>query len=107
MQKYKAKPQIIDNVRFASKHEARRYEMLKLMLQAGAIKDLVLQPKFEVLPGYVKNGKKIRAIHYVADFMYETEAGTVVGDAKGFKTKEYLLKKKMFEYRYPYTLSEV
>ena len=37
-----------------------------------------------------------RATYYVADFVYkDAEGNEVVEDVKGFRTAEYLLKKKM------------
>ena len=36
-----------------------------------------------------------RATTYVADFVYEQDGKTIVEDTKGFRTKEYELKKKM------------
>lgn len=47
------------------------------------------------------DGEKIRAIKYVADFVYEDKDGrTVVEDAKGMRNQTYLLKRKMFLYKY-------
>ena len=44
--KYRAVPTVIDGIRFASKAEARRYGELRLLEQAGEIRDLVRQPRF-------------------------------------------------------------
>lgn len=92
----------IDGHKFDSTKEGKRYNELKLLERAGAIKDLELQKVFELQPGYTKNGKKIRPITYKADFVYLNLANNkiIVEDVKGFKTKEYLLKKKIFEYVY-------
>lgn len=102
--KFGAKPTFIDGVRFPSKLEALRYADLKFQERAGLIRDLKLQPKFELQPKYTNaNGDKIRAITYVADFSYfDVERGCqVVEDAKGVKTEVYKLKKKLFEFKYP------
>jgi hypothetical protein len=83
---------------------------LKFLERAGKIKDISLQHKFELQPSFKKNGKTIRAITYIADFVYFDleRMVNVVEDVKGYKTKEYLLKKKLFEYKYPYlTIKEV
>ena len=103
MSKYHSKKIKIDGITFDSKAEANRYCELKLLERAGKIKDLSLQHKFELQPSFKKNGKTIRAITYVADFVYFDfeRMAHVVEDVKGFKTKEYLLKKKMFEFKYP------
>jgi Protein of unknown function (DUF1064). len=101
--KYRAKKTIIDGITFASKAEARRYFELKILLKAGDIKDLQLQPKFVLQPKYInlETGKTEREIAYIADFQYADKSGKViVEDTKGFKTKDYLLKRKMFIYRY-------
>lgn len=98
----------VDNIKFDSKKEAKRYSELILLQQKGFISCLELQPKFELQPTFKKNGETIRAINYKADFRYFENGQWVVEDAKGFKTKEYLLKKKMFEYKFPnMTIKEV
>ena len=40
----------VDGIKFHSIAEAERYSELKLLLQAGIIYNLVLQPKFEIYP---------------------------------------------------------
>ena len=64
------------------------------------IKDLQLQVKFELQPAFEKNGIKYRAINYIADFTYMQDGKLIVEDTKGYRTKEYQLKKKLFEYKY-------
>lgn len=108
--KYKNKTVSYDGIMFDSKHEAKRYRELVLLLKGGKIKALELQKKFVLQPSYKKNGKSIREISYVADFVYfDTERNRViVEDAKGYRTEVYKLKKKMFEYVYPeLTIEEV
>ena len=110
MSKYFSKKAVVDGIEFDSKAEAKRYCELKLLERAGKIKDLSLQHKFELQPSFKKNGKTIRAIVYVADFVYFDleRMVNVVEDVKGFATKEYLLKKKLFEYKYPdLTITEI
>ena len=103
MSKYHSKKVTVHGITFDSKKEAERYRQLKLLEMAGKIKELELQVKFVLQPSFKKNGKTIRAITYVADFeYYDVAKGKyIVEDVKGYKTKEYQLKKKMFEYRYP------
>lgn len=109
--KYNAKKTVVDGITFDSKAEAKRYTELKMLERAGLIIKLKLQPKYEVLPSYTNgNGRKVRAMHYIADFeYYDTEKKRmVVEDVKGHKTREYLLKKKLFEKRYkPQTIKEI
>ena len=103
MSKYRSKKVTVDGITFMSKKEAKRYCELKLLERAGKIKDLQLQYQFILQPPFKKNGKTIRAITYVADFVYfdMERMKNVVEDVKGYKTDVYQLKRKMFEYRFP------
>ena len=94
--KYGSKKTIVDNITFHSKKEANRYCELKLLEKAGKIKDLSLQPKIELLKGFSYNGERIRPIHYIADFRYYIDDIEHIEDTKGYKTKDYIIKKKMF-----------
>ena len=100
--KYHNKKMTINGIIFDSKLEAKRYTELLYMQKANLIKDLELQPKFELQPSFKKNNKTYRKIEYVADFKYyDVKKGiVVVEDTKGIKTKDYILKKKLFEYKY-------
>jgi hypothetical protein len=92
VRKYRNTPTEVDGIRFASKREAVRYSQLKLLEQAGEIKELSLQPRF---PLHVNN--KL-VCTYVADFFY-VDARTdeaVIEDAKGVQTPEFKLKSKLF-----------
>lgn len=101
--KYRAEKVTVDGIRFDSKREAKRYEMLMLMAQTGQITNLELQPAFDL---HDKSGAKICT--YKADFRYRNVKGTtVVEDAKGFKTPIYRLKKKWVESEYGITIVEV
>lgn len=107
--KYKNEPIIIDGHRFPSKKEARRYSQLKILEKAGEIHSLQLQVAFELQPKFKnpETGETIRAIKYVADFVYKDNEGNIhIEDAKGFKTDVYELKKKMMLY-HGYTIEEV
>lgn len=101
--KYYNKKTIIDGVVFASKLEAKRYTELKLLEKQGIIKDLELQPSYDLIPSFKKDNKTYRKSTYKADFSYfDIENNkTIVEDTKGFKTPIYMLKKKLFEYNYP------
>ena len=70
MNKYRNKKVIVDDYVFDSIQESRRYKELKLLLKAGKISDLELQPRFLLQDSFKKNGKTFRKIEYVADFMY-------------------------------------
>lgn len=103
MSKYHSRKTTVDGITFDSKAEAARYSELKLLQRAGLIRDLTLQPEFELIPQYKKNGRTVRRTTYRADFSYtETKTGRyVIEDVKGVRTELYRLKKKLFEYRYP------
>lgn len=103
--KYRNVPTEADGHRFASKKEATDYTALKLLEQAGQITGLRLQPEFvlqDAQPGQ-------RAIKYVADFMWvdRLTGRTHVKDSKGFRTKEFRIKEKLFKAKYPQYVYEV
>lgn len=100
--KYHNKKVEYDGHKFDSKKEMLHYAALKELEKHGYITDLQLQVKFELQPSFKYDGKTIRAITYIADFVYFNiqENKTIVVDVKGFKTKEYMLKKKMFMFKY-------
>lgn len=83
-----------DGITHDSIREANRWCELKLLERAGKISDLQRQVKFELLPK--QDGE--RAVYYIADFVYVENGREVVEDAKGFRTKEYKLKKRMLLY---------
>lgn len=104
--KFRSRKTTIDGITFDSKAEARRYADLKLLERAGEIRDLKLQPGFELLPSFRdKSGTLHRSIKYVADFRYvEVQTGqTIVEDVKGMETREFKMKRKMLLSRYPET----
>ncbi len=100
--KYRARPTTIDGHRFPSQLEAKRYMQLKLLKQAGKIRDFSLQPSFPLVDAFKRNGKVVRAITYVADFRVEHNSGKIViEDSKGFETPVFKIKRKLFWMRYP------
>jgi hypothetical protein len=100
--KYRNKKTVIDDIEFDSKKEADRYCQLKLMKRAGQIIDFELQPRFVLLPAFDKNGIHYRPIVYIADFKVIYLDGHIeIEDTKGIKTKEFILKQKLFENQYP------
>lgn len=100
--KYNAKSITIDGQRFDSQGEYRRHQELELLQKAGVISDLRRQPIIELIPAFFdRNGKKQRAITYRADWAYTENEQTIIEDFKGFETKVFKLKKKLFMYKYP------
>lgn len=114
-------------ISFDSQKEARRFDELMLMLKAGQINDLKLQPQFTLQEAYTTpEGVRVRAIRYQADFSYkvrdpqaEEEAemlgftceswSTVVEDvkSKATKTRVYEMKKKLLHERFGITITEI
>lgn len=93
-------------IKFDSKLEAERYAQLKILERAGVIRDLELQPEYELLPSFRKNGKTWRKTVYKADFRYILADGDriIIEDVKGSTaviTDVFRLKQKLFEYKYP------
>lgn len=101
--KYKNEKIVVDGIKFDSKKEARYYCELVLKKKARIIKYFQLQPRIVLQEGFrTEDGKKIREIVYKADFKVIYPDGKVeIVDTKGFRTKEYLIKKKMLLFRYP------
>lgn len=119
MRKYGSKKVTIDGITFDSKKEAHRYCELKLLLRAGKIKGLELQKPFELIPaqrepstmtktGKEKLGRVIeQSVKYVADFVYTENGQTIVEDTKGFRTKDYIIKRKLMLYVYGIKIKEI
>lgn len=108
--KYNNKKITVNGQVFDSKKEANRYKELRLLEKAGAIKDLRTQVKFTLIPSQrdEATGKVIeRECSYKADFVYEEDGKTVVEDVKGFRTKEYVIKRKLMLYQYGIRIREV
>lgn len=112
---------------FDSQKEARRYDHLAALEQAGQIRDLRLQVDFTLQEAYTDTeGRRVRAIRYRADFTYyrPPESGShaaywadqagapwvlVVEDVKSrpTRTKEYLLKRKLLKDKLGIDITEV
>lgn len=106
--KYGNKKVIVDGITFDSKREASRYQELKLLEKAGAIQDLQMQVKYVLIPSQRIEGKVVeRECTYIADFVYTENEQTVVEDTKGFKTKDYIIKRKLMLFVHGIRISEV
>ena len=104
--KYKNKITTVDNIKFHSKKESRRYLELLLMKKANIIKDLDLQPKISLMV----NGKHIG--YYIGDFRYydNQKKKVILEDVKSpiTKTSTYNLKKKILKtFTPPIEITEV
>ena len=84
---------------FDSKKERLRYQELLLLEKAGKIQGLTRQVRFELIPSQY-DGKKCveRACNYIADFTYWKDGEFIVEDCKGFRTKDYIIKRKLMYY---------
>ena len=118
--KYSADKVVVDGIEFASKREARQYRDLVLLLKSGEISDLRMQVKYLLIPaqrepdiigpkGGRKPGKLIEhEVSYVADFVYKDKDGNeIVEDTKGFRTKEYIIKRKLMLWVHGIRIREV
>ena len=127
--KYKNTKYTYLGIKFDSLKECRRYTELRMLEQAGKIKDLELQKAYELIPAqyeeteeiYTKGAhkgehKKVlleRACNYVADYVYiDCETGkTVVEDVKGYREggaySLFKLKRKLMLYRYGIKIKEI
>jgi hypothetical protein len=99
--KYRNEPITVDGMRFDSKHEARHYERLKLLRQAGEVQWFTRQVPFW-LPGNIR---------MVVDFLVRWADGRVsVQDAKSPITsanRTYINKRKQLEALYGLDVEEV
>ena len=125
--KYNAQKTKIDNILFDSLSEAKYYIYLKHLRDIGEILKIECHPKYVFQPAYrrccgviyrgkdemhtprkdlcPKCGKKMKAesaLFYEADFRVTYPDGRQeIEDIKGFPTAMFLLKKKLFEYKFP------
>lgn len=108
MAKYGNRKIIRDGIEFDSIKECQRYCELKLMQRAGVISDLQMQVSFELIPSQRIDGKVVeRAVNYIADFVYKQDGQTVVEDTKGYKTPEYIIKRKLMLWVHGIRIREV
>lgn len=90
--KYGNRRTVVDGIPFASKLEAARYAELRLLERAGEIRDLRLQPRYDL----EVNGEHVT--RFIGDFAYLTKEGLpVTEDAKGYETPEWKIKARLFK----------
>jgi hypothetical protein len=102
--KYRNKKATVDNVSFDSKDESIYYLYLVEQKQNGLIRDFELQPQYELVPAFVYQGRKRKAITYTPDFKIIHNDGHIdVVDVKsmGSATQQGELRRKLFEFKYP------
>ncbi len=90
--KFNAEKSVVNGRTFDSGQEGDRAIELQWLEQRGEITSLKYQVSYMVIPK--QDGEN--AAYYRADFVYlDKDCHLVVEDAKGFRTKEYLLKRKL------------
>lgn len=114
--KYYSKKVVTEDGTFDSKKEYKRWLELKSLEKRGIITELKRQQPFELIPRqklpYPKmvKGRRINyehAVKYVADFSYFCDGNQIVEDTKGFKTTEYIIKRKLMLNRYGIQVKEI
>jgi hypothetical protein len=106
--KYNAQRVQVDGRWFASKAEARGYQVLKILEAAGKITNLKLQPRYVLQAGFRDgDGKWVRSVTYVADFEFMRDGKRVAVDVKGVQTPAFRIKAKLFATRYPEIALEI
>ena len=80
----------VDNIEFKSKLEAYTYQKLK----EANIKVEYEPTKYELLPAFIFNNKKIRPITYTPDFI----GNNFIIECKGYPNEKFPLKLKLFYY---------
>lgn len=108
--KYNARKTAVYGITFDSKREAERFLDLSAQQKRGEIRDLRLQVEFPLILAHkdAKTGKRVPSTIYRADFTYERRVSVdgaegwvkIVEDVKGYKTSEYILKKKLMKERW-------
>jgi len=96
--KYNARKTMVCGRTFDSKREAEVYLELLAQKQAGEIVRIGFQPSYTLLAGFKDNtGKNQKPITYTADFFVTYADGhSEVIEVKGMRTRDYLLRKKLF-----------
>lgn len=90
--KYGARKVEIDGLKFDSTAEGEYYQELKLLQRAGEIKLIETQPKV-----YLTAAR----ILYKPDFLIEHEGDHVWIDVKGFQTRDFNLKLRLWNHYGP------
>ena len=99
--KYNATKTFVNGIKFDSKLEGRIYKELVRLKELDQIQFIALQTPYELQEKYVNvDDKKIRNISYRADFVVIKDSVEYIIDAKGILTPLFILKKKLFEYKY-------
>lgn len=108
LSKYRNRKITVDGIPFDSRKEAARWRELTLLERAGEITGLKRQVKYELIPSQRMDGKVVeRPCAYIADFVYQQDGQTVVEDTKGYRTKDFIIKKKLMLYVHGIRIREI
>ena len=122
--KYNNKKVTVDGIVFDSKREASRYSELIMLQRAGEISGLQRQVRYLLIPaqrevsnevykrgekkGQRKPGRLLeKEVTYIADFVYYKDGELIVEDTKGFRTKDYIIKRKLMLYVHHIRIKEI
>lgn len=100
--KYRNKKIEYDGILFDSHREMKRYKELIILEKTGNIFRLKYKTPFELIPA----NDKFRAMNYISDFDYYDGEQYIVEDCKGFRTRDYLIKKKLLYHKYGISIKE-
>lgn len=101
--KYRNVPVEVDGIRFDSKAEAARYNVLLNRQAAGILGAIVVHPRFELKVG------ETHICFYIGDFQYYDHRArrSIVEDVKGVRTPAYKIKKRLMKAIYGIEITEV
>lgn len=125
--KYHSRKITREGMTFDSLKEYKRYRELRLLEKAGEVTDLKRQVEFELIPAqfedvptgeYYKRGERKgepkmkrvcleKSVKYIADFTYTKNGKQVVEDTKGFRTTDYIIKRKIMLYLKGIKINEI
>lgn len=115
--KYHNKKLEFEGMKFDSRKELNRWHELRILQRAGEISELRRQVSFQLIPALDWEGNALQSrkgakewpVYYVADFAYidKNTDKTVVEDVKGYKTPEYVIKRKLMLERYGIVIKEI
>lgn len=95
---------------FDSKREANVGASLAILESRGKIFELKRQVRFVLVPAQKGHLRNERSIVYVSDFVYrdaKDDGKLHVVDAKGAKTKTYIIKRKLMKYVHGIEIEEL
>lgn len=105
--KYRAEPTIVDNIRFDSRKEANRYLELKLLEYVGSIRDLTLQPRYDLIACNGEICGTFRADFKYFDLAKQREEVEDVKGGPATRTEAYRLRKRFAEACHGIRITEI